>query len=240
MAARGLVALFLTISLSASADSTLLSPPDLAKIRTVAIISAVGQTFSFERVRAGTFEWLGSPDTTYLEISDWKIDDAVTKDIEAALSKRITVKPSRFDRGNFSTWNYASLRQQIFLLNDDPNIDAYILVLRDWHWDSIGDSVHDLQGLGLYRRDRAGGAQSNAVFASYRIVVVDAHTGATYASREVTTADSRLPTANVPPTTWPRTQNDLTDAQRKLLQFDITRIVTSTLPRTLAEMKLTK
>jgi hypothetical protein len=232
--------MLLALGLSASADSRTLAPPDLAKIRTVAIISALGQTFSFENVRPWTFEWMGPPKTRYLEISDWKIDDTITKDITSALAKRITVKPSKFREGDFSTWDYASLRQQIFLLNDDPNIDAYILVLRDWHWDAIGASGHDLQGLGLYRRDYTSGEKRYGLFASYRIAVVDANTGAVYASSAVTMPDGKLPWADAPATLWPSTPNDLTPAEQKALSDGVTKLIAATLPRALAEMKLTK
>jgi hypothetical protein len=49
-----------------------------------AIISAVGESFAFERVRPSTFEWFAPPDTRYLEISDWKIDDDVTREVTVA------------------------------------------------------------------------------------------------------------------------------------------------------------
>ena len=137
-----------------------LAPLDLARIRTVAIISAVGESFAFERVRPLRFEWFAPPDTRYLEISDWKIDDDVTRDVTSLLPRRVAIKKVFFQRTDFGTWNYAILRQNIFKLNGDPGIDAYILILRDWHYDAIGHSVHDLQGLGLYRRDTPTGDTS--------------------------------------------------------------------------------
>lgn len=230
----------LALALSGSADVTRLAPDDLAKIRTVAIISAVGQSFSFEKVGRGALEWFGPPDTRYLEISDWNIDDQVTRAIEGALAKRIVVKASRYKEADFSTWDYASLRQQIFLLNDDPGIDAYIVVLRDWHWDAIGKSVHDLQGLGLYTREYSRGSRSSGVFAAYRVVVIDANTGEIYASRPVLDPHGDLPWMEAPASLWPRTPNDLADAQRKILQSDVAKLVDESLPRALAEMKLTK
>jgi hypothetical protein len=216
-----------------------LSPPDLARIRTVAIISAVGESFAFERVRPSTFEWFAPPDTRYLEISDWKIDDDVTRAVTAILSKRVAIKKVFFERVDFGTWNYANLRQNIFKLNGDPGIDAYILILRDWHYDAISHSVHDLQGLGLYRRDAASGENPEGVYASYRIVVIDANTGAIFASCEAVMPDGSLPWMQTPASLWPKTPNDLTVAQQKLLSADLALLIGETLPRTLAAMKLT-
>jgi len=234
------VALLLALGLSASGPYMgALSPPDLARIRTVAIISAVGESFAFERVRPSIFEWFAPPDTRYLEISDWKIDDDVTREVTALLSKRVTIKKVFFERADFGTWNYAMLRQNIFKLNGDPGIDAYILILRDWHYDAIGHSVHDLQGFGLYRRDLASGESPEGLFASYRIVVIDANTGAIFASRAAEMPDGSLPWLQTPTSLWPKTPNDLTDAQQKRLSADLAVLVEKTLPRTLAGMKLT-
>ena len=238
-AARTAFAVFLTIGLSASGPYMgSLSPPDLARIRTVAIISAVGESFAFERVRPSTFEWSAPPDTRYLEVSDWKIDDNVTREVTSLLSKRVTIKKVFFQRADFGTWNYAILRQNIFKLNGDPGIDAYILILRDWHYDAIGHSVHDLQGLGLYRRELPSGENPEGIYASYRVVVIDANTGAIFASREASMPDGSLPWMQAPASLWPKTPNDLTDVQQKTLSADLTRLIDDTLPRTLAEIRL--
>jgi hypothetical protein len=235
----GLV-LLLALGLSASGPYMgALSPPDLARIRTVAIISAVGESFAFERVHSSTFEWFAPPDAHYLEISDWKIDDDVTRAVTAILSKRVTIKKVFFQRVDFGTWNYAILRQNIFKLNGDPGIDAYILILRDWHYDAIGNSVHDLQGLGLYRRDVLSGESPEGVYASYRIVVIDANTGAIFASRAAAMPDGSLPWMKTSQSLWPKTPNDLTDAQQKSLSADLALLIGETLLRTLAAMKLT-
>jgi hypothetical protein len=238
--ARAGFAILLMLGLSASGPYMgSLSPPDLARIRTVAIISAVGQSFAFEQVHPSAFEWFAPPDTRYLEISDWKIDDDVTREVTAMLPARVTVKKVYFQRADFGTWNYALLRKHIFELNGDPGIDAYILVLRDWHYDAIGHSVHDLQGLGLYRRDSAADKTPEGVYASYRIVVIDANTGAIFASREAAMPDGSLPWMETPASLWPKTPNDLTPAQQKALSADLTLLIGKTLPRTLAGIKLT-
>ncbi len=215
-----------------------LSDKDRGRIRTVAIVSAIGRTFAFEHVRNGVFEWAGPPDAHYLEISDWGLDDTVTREIAAKLSQHFTVKKVVFQPADFGTWDSSTLKQRVFGLNGDPDIDAYILVLRDWRHDEIGNSVHDVNGLGLYRRDMAEGPPREGLFAAYRIVAIDANTGDIFASRPALTPDGALPWMQTPPTLWPRTQNDLTDAQKAALQTGVTRLIDETLLRTLTEMNL--
>jgi hypothetical protein len=215
-----------------------LSPPDLRRIHTVAVISALGSTFLFQHVRNTQLEWLGPPDSHYLEISDWALDQKIARDVTAALEKRFVVKPIAFESANFSSWNERLLRQASLDLNGDPAIDAYVLVLRDWHYDLIGHSVHELCGLGLYRRD--GNAARYGVFAGYRVVVVDALTGDIIASREALTRDGKLPWAPVDPALWPKTQNDLTPAQRATLVADETGLLDATLVQTLQQLNLVR
>ena len=150
-----------------------LSPRDLRGIRTVAVISALGNSFVFERVTDTPFAALTPPDSKFLEISDWALDPLIAKETTAALARRFTVKTIVFRPADFSTWDYALLKSSALNLNGDPAIDAYVLILRDWHWDEIGHGAHALGGLGFYRRDKPNGRSKFAVFASYRIVVVD-------------------------------------------------------------------
>jgi hypothetical protein len=201
------------------------------------VISALGNTFLFERIPHGNLAWLGPPDSHFLEISDWSLDPMIAKGVTAALAKRFTVKPIVFRPADFSTWDYANLKHASLDLNGDPAIDAYVLILRDWRTDEIGYSVHALGGLGLYRNDRAAKA---GVFASYRIVVVDALTGDTIASRAALLPDRKLPWLPVAAALWPATPNALSDTQRATLDAAETKLIDATLLPTLAAMRLTR
>ena len=239
MSARALVAAFMAVALGAAGPyAQRLSPQERHRIKTVAVISAVGHSFLFQHVRETGFEWLGPPDSHLLEISDWALDPLVTTKVTTALAKSFAVKPIAFQPADFSSWNYALLRKAAFNLNDDPAIDAYVLILRDWTPDEIGYSNHALGGLGLYRRD--GRRAKSAVFASYRIVVVDALKGEIIASHAARLRDGTLPVIPSDPSLWPKTPNDLTDAQRATLAADETKLIDATLPRTLNEMGLAR
>jgi hypothetical protein len=212
------------------------SIPPHAKIKTIGIISAIGDTLMFEHVRASTLEWMGPPDASFLEIADWGIDDLVTRETTAALAKRFAIKPVTYEEADFDSWTYKTLARDIRELPlPDDDIDAYVVIVRDWRHDEIGDSVHQVAGLGLYRRD-AGGSERVGAYASYRIVIVDARNYEIIASRAALLPDGKLPWVQLSPLLWPKTQNDLTDAQSKTLQSDVTRLLYETLAPTLRKM----
>jgi len=214
--------------------------PSHTNIRTVAIISAIGETFMFEHVSASAFEWIGPPETSFLEISDWGLDDLATREAAAALSSRFSVKPVTYEEADFDTWTWPMLVRHIRELPlPEDNIDAYVLILRDWQGDTIGGSVHQVAGVGAYRRDYAAGPKLG-VFASYRIVIVDAHSYDVLASRTVATASGSLPWTPLAPPLWPATQNDLDETRTSVLRHDLTKLIANTLAPALRDMKLSE
>ncbi len=185
--AAAIGAVFAALTLCGAGPYTArLSAQDLRHIRTIAVIPALGATFLFEHVSDKPYEWIGPPDSHFLEISDWALDAHIGRTVTDALGARFAVKPAAFETANFSSWNDWLLKRATLNLNVDPAIDAYVLILRDWCPDTIGYSVHPLGGLGLYRRD--GKRAISGAFACYRIVVVDALTGDIIASRAAKTA----------------------------------------------------
>jgi hypothetical protein len=90
--------------------------------------------------------------------------------------------------------------------------------------------VHQVAGLGLYRRDSSGRA---GVYAAYRIVIVDAHTYKILASREALTTDGGLPWSPAAPSLWPKTQNDMTDTQKTTVQSGLNALIEKTLMPTI-------
>jgi hypothetical protein len=212
--------------------------PPHANIHSVAIIAAIGETFMFERVRNSPFEWMGPPETSFLEIANWGLDDLVTRKATAALSGRYTVEPVKYEEADFDTWTWPSLVRHIRELPlPEDNIDAYVVVLRDWRGDGIGRSVHQVAGVGAYRHDYSAGPKLG-VFASYRIVVIDAHSYDILTSRAALTTDGSLPWTPLAPSLWPKTQNDLTEKQTTSLRNEIMALIDKTLEQTVQEMGL--
>jgi hypothetical protein len=193
----------------------------------------------FERIPDSDFQWIVPPIAGFLEISDWNIDDEVTNAIGKQLSPRYRVQPIVIEHQDFDAWTYHSLARHIRELPiPETPVDAYLLVLRDWRNDGIGNTDHQVGGLGLYRSDRRGGGHRLGVFASYRLVLLDANNGDVIASRPALLPDGRVPLLPASLSLWPHTPNDLTNAQQRKLQSDFRILIDSTLPLTLWKLGL--
>jgi hypothetical protein len=213
--------------------------PTLAHIKSIGIIASVGDTCMFERVPASGFEWLAPPLAGFLEISDWGIDDGVTAEITKRLSARYRIQGIAIEHQDFDNWTWDSLRKFIRELPvPEVPVDVYLLVLRDWRADEIGYGAHQVGGLGLYRRDLVGGNERLGAFASYRLVLMDAENGNILASRSALMPDGSLPWLPASRALWPRTQNDLSDAQHRELQDDFLKLIDATLPDALGRIGL--
>ena len=213
--------------------------PPQARIHSIGLITALGDTCMFERVPDSPFEWIAPPDASFLEISDWGIDEHVTNAIAKSLGTHYRVQAIEIEHQDFDTWKYDSLARHIRELPiPEKPVDAYLVVLRDWQSDAIAGSDHQLGGLGLYRRDLPHGGERLGVFASWRLVLADPDSGEAIVSRAVTLPDGHVPWLSASPALWPRTQNDLTDAQRHELRSDFVKLIDETLPRALKQIGL--
>ena len=213
--------------------------PTLAHVKSIGIIASIGDTCMFERVTASRFEWISPPQASFLEISDWGIDDTVTTEITKLLSARYKVQSIAIEHQDFDTWTWETLRRFIRELPvPEVPVDAYLLVLRDWRADGIGHSDHQVGGLGLYRRDLHDGGERLGAFASYRLVLMDAENGNLLATRPAIMPDGSLPRLHAARALWPRTQNDLNDTQRRELQTDFLELIGETLPNALGRIGL--
>jgi len=203
-------------------------------IKSVGVIAALGDTCMFVHVRDTPFQWIGPPEAGFLEISDWGLDDEVAKLVETALGPRYNVQSIPIEHQDFDTWSYASLTRRVRELPVPVTpVDAYLLVLRDWHPDAIGGSDHHLVGLGLYRNDLVHGRGRYGEFAAYRLVLMEPDRGKVLASVPGILLTAEFPTLPAKPTLWPRTQNDLTDRQRETLRENFLSLMVNSLPVTL-------
>jgi hypothetical protein len=235
---RAIVAIPLWLALcAANAYSGVIPGSALARIKSIGIIAALGDTCMFERVADTRFEWIAPPEATFLEISDWNLDDRVIDTITQQLAPHRLLQTVTIEHQDFDNWTYDTLTRRIRELPvPETPVDAYLAVLRDWSRDPIGRSDHEVAGLGLYRRDAAGGSERIGVFADYRLVLIDAETGALIASRAARLPSGSLPWVSGRPSLWPATQNDLTEAQRQDLQADFLKLIGESLPHTLQQM----
>jgi len=229
---KSILAVFALIALSAWAPR-----PPHHDIRSIGVIAAIGDTCMFVHVTDRPFQWIEPPEASFLEISDWGLDDEVAKLIATALGPDYNVQPIPIERQDFDTWSYQSLTRRIRELPvPETPVDAYLLVLRDWRADAIGGSDHQLGGLGLYRREVARGNARYGVFASYRLVLMEPDRGEVIASRAASLTNGHLPWLPGSPAMWPRSQNDLSGNQRELLRADFLGLIAKSLGGTLKQL----
>lgn len=209
-----------------------------AAIHSLGIIAALGDTCMFERVPDRAFQSIAPPEASFLEISDWGIDDSVEHEIARSLGGRVRVQSIDISKQDFDTWTYESLGRHIreLPLPEIP-VDAYLLILRDWRSDEIGGSDHEIGGLGLYRRDFSGGSRRFGVFASYRLLLANPDTGEIIAEVPALLPNGKLPWLPAAPSLWPPTQNDLSDVQRLELRNDFVKLIGATLPFALRKLE---
>jgi hypothetical protein len=141
-------------------------------IQTVSVVSALGDEIGIRAIGASVDEdSLPTPDST--------IDDMLEARLTSELGDRFSFVESNVDRGalfDARIFEGNSLRDQITELPRNPDIDAYLLLLK--HPNALfdrGNSYLGGTGLGVWhRRDLRGG--ETQVYATYAMVLVDAET----------------------------------------------------------------
>ncbi|HEY1612838.1 MAG TPA: hypothetical protein VGF97_03980 [Rhizomicrobium sp.] len=205
----------------------------LAHIKSIGLIVSVGDTCMFEHTKPSALEWAAPPEASFLEISDWQIDDHVAQEVTTLLAARFQIQVVPFEHQAFDNWTYAQLSRRIREMPEpDEPVDAYLVILRDWRPDVLGPSRQEVGGLGLYRR---GNSRPN-LFASYRIALLDAQDGRLIATRPALSPSGDTPASLAPFGTWPRTQNELSVAQGEILKTGLTSLVDQTLVSTLNQL----
>jgi hypothetical protein len=166
----------LALSLPAYAGSA----DEYANIHTVGVISALGDSIDWTTVGLVVFQ----NDQATLPIGDWKLDDDIAQRVAAALSPRFTVKMITTDVSALETLQVTVMRSvspdlENFVrgLPANNGVDAYVIVSKAQLPDTVGGSNQSLWGLGVYRHPLMFGRGLFAVYADYRVNVIDARTG---------------------------------------------------------------
>ncbi|MBV8654377.1 MAG: hypothetical protein JO255_23150 [Alphaproteobacteria bacterium] len=169
--------LSLALLLAVSACST--SPaPLVARIKTIGVVSAVGDTVAYQRVGAVP----SHSETTWGDTS-WQLDDYVVETVKAKLASRYTVTPVDADPVSlrrprdaddalaFERGPSVTQRLRAALKPGTPPVDAYLVVAAESDKDFIGGTNHRLTGLAIYRRAGSG----LQVYAVCDLFLIDAH-----------------------------------------------------------------
>ena len=152
----------------------------LRPIKTVAIISAVGDTFTF--TDAGLTGMSAPPRVS--DVSSWDLDPMIAREVGALLTPRFVVRPVTYRREWFlqsegrspvvpvnlfheDAWK-ASLRKAV---PSEP-VDAYVVIVKAKA--QTGPSNRLVQGLGAVRFHTLTGSYEE-LHALYEVKVLDAH-----------------------------------------------------------------
>jgi len=120
-----------------------------------------------------------------LNISDWKIDEGVTRQITEAISPQVTVKPITFNnawvyRGRFAAVEPLERRLKDYVRNMPATngVDAYIIVQKDFGATVRQDQYSPLMGLQVNKTAELLALTSKTpVYVDYTIFVIKAGTG---------------------------------------------------------------
>ncbi len=152
----------------------------LQAVKTVGIISAVGDRFTF--AKGG----LSGPDNPCpsLSISSWGLDDVIARQTAAALSGRFQVRPLTYNRAAFAAVKESPIKA-VTLVHGDPfrklvetevspqGLDAYVVITRSKA--NFGGGARTLEGVGLITYATLVESYSFA-YAVYEIRVIDGKT----------------------------------------------------------------
>ena len=221
---------------------------DLAGIKSVAIISAIGDTVTLADADEGG-GFFNAIDPQRIDSKSWGIDEAVTKQIAAAIGGRFTVKKVAYDRAAFThiPWSPIPNRQapvdkQLRALTN-PGVDAYFVVTKMQIADAVGHAGPNQSGLGL-ALESGGMFSSNTVtmYAIYTIRVIDARTFKTLETEGAhlpkTGLLPRVPIVEVDKDLWPGRMSDMTPAKEFAIKTKMMALVQESIGSTLHYMDL--
>lgn len=220
---------------------------DLASVKSVAIVSAIGDCLQLRDISGSGVLYSGF-ETGCVNISNWGLDEAITKQIATALSNRFTVKPVRYNRAGFTHVPYSPIpdsqppvKKQLQALTN-PGVDAYVVVTKLPTQGAIGESTQQLAGLGLGHESGIMFSGSTKMYAFYTIRIVDAHSFETLETEGAhlpkTGLFPRVPVEDVSNDVWARHPKDMTAAQLAQLRPLMTKMVSESIGSTLHYMDL--
>lgn len=221
----------------------------VSTIRTVGIISALGDRLTVQRLGITVFD----ANVEHGEMTGWGLDDFVIDTAKKQLVGRYDVRPVTYDKADFDTSHFyfpevPGLRGdksrpigEVLRTGVSPQgLDAYVIIVRTGdHW---ANTSQHFDGVGLLH----GAFDSVIAFACYSVIVVDGHDFKVIASIGARMPDWEpfdlfmSPHDKVPETMWAEKFADLTAAQKRQITGAIEDLVARSLPDTLRREELLK
>jgi hypothetical protein len=249
-----LLSLALLLAVSAcTASSGPAASPAAPEIKTIGIVSAIGETVIYQRVG-------GVPshtETTWGDTLSWQLDDYVAETIKARLAPRYNIAPVDADPAalrrprhaddalTFEPGPSVADRLRTALKPGTPPVDAYLVVMAESDKDFIGGTNHRLTGLAIYRRAGSG----LQIYAVCNMFLVDAHSFKIIASAPLRLERDRMFGGAVSTVERPYRPLDrslqrdtrwdqFTETDRILIDVAFKNLLRDTLEYTLRDMKL--
>jgi uncharacterized membrane protein len=217
---------------------TMVATEKIAAIRRVAVISAIGDTFTVRNVGVTVF---GNDHKTF-PIDAWGIDPFVVNRVRSVLAGRFEVRTFAYQRAAFDTTgnNFDKIADAVRAQATSTDIDAYIVVSKGGS--RYGSTNQSVYGLGIVQGSGLGSAVV-AVYALYWITVVDGHSFAVVANSPAFPLDQTMlsfeaikgPSRKVDES-WMPTTLDATQNMR--LKSAVTELLDRHLPGTIESLKL--
>jgi hypothetical protein len=174
------VAVLLLAVLAGACTSIDAAPPKLQAIKTVGVVSAIGDEFTLTRAGLTGFE----SSARTLSIAAWGLDDLVVSRVSGLLSRRWQVQPVTYRRAAFAALEQDSPVPVADLLRDDPikklvrtevspqGLDAYVVITKAKS--QHGSRARTVAGVGMINHDAVLDAY-HEIHALYRIWIIDGH-----------------------------------------------------------------
>jgi hypothetical protein len=213
------IALVLARPVAASGD-------EHATIRTVAVISAIGDSLSLEGVGL-----LGQTEQS-VSIAGWGIDSWITAEVSKRLSGRFTVLSVPINPTSVAQCD--GIDQCAGMLPHTDAVDAYVLVLKEW---TPGNDRRDFRGIGIWHVPTIGRSGS-MVHVVYGIAVISARTGEVINHGRARSPDSGFfgpaaPMEDIAESLWPENAAEMSAAQGEALRAVILDLIARSLPSAL-------
>jgi hypothetical protein len=173
------MALLLAALLSACASVDAVTPK-LQAIKTVGIVSAIGDEFAVTKAGLTGFE---NSNRTF-SIEAWGLDDLIVQRAGALLGRRLQVQPVTYRRAAFAAVERAAPLPAANLLRDDPirdlvrtevspqGLDAYVVVTKATS--RYGSGARTVAGVGMINHDALFDSY-HEIHALYVVRVIDGH-----------------------------------------------------------------
>jgi hypothetical protein len=240
------LAVLLLLALLGACAAVDASQPKLAAIKTIGVISAMGDEFTL--TKAGLTGFGNSAQSVSIE--SWGIDDLIVSRANSLLSRRFEVHPVTYRRAAFAAVEGDSAVAAVNLLRDDPikklipaevsplGLDAYLIITKAKS--TYGSTARTVAGFGVINRTAVFGSYPQ-IHALYMVRLIDGHEFNLIAKRSASPLDNtevvRLagPSRPVDDSFLPTANDAVRNEQLKAAIIDL---IERSLPTTLLDMGL--